>query len=200
MTLSEAVQLIRHGIHPLNGTWADIGAGTGMFTLALMEILTEGKIIAVDKSPHALYKLPNPQSSINKSQSKIKNLNSKIALDIVEADFNGPLDLPPLDGIIMANSLHYAKDHLAVLKNVLSSLKPDGTFILIEYDTEKPNEPWVPNPVSFEKFKKLCQQVSLTEPMEIGRKKSIYGDGEIYVVRTKGKAISGPFQEADFQK
>jgi len=165
MTLQESIDLIRAGVEPAHGTWADIGAGTGMFTLALMEILTEGKIIAVDKSPHALY--------------KIKPV-ALISYEIVEADFHLPFDLPALDGIVMANALHYAKDHLAVLKNLLATLKRGGTFILIEYDTDRPNEPWVPNPVSFKKFKTLCEEAGLTEPIEIGRKKSIYSDGEIY--------------------
>ncbi len=170
MILSEAVQLIQPGINPTRGTWADIGAGTGMFTLALMEILTEGKIMAVDKSPHALYKIKAPPH---------------LEFEITDADFEKPLDLHDLDGIIMANSLHYAKDHLYVLNNVLACLKPNGTFILIEYDTEKSNEPWVPNPVSLKKFKVLCRQLKLQEPKEIGRKKSVYNDGEIYAVSTK---------------
>ena len=170
MTLQEAITLIKPGVQPTHGTWADIGAGTGMFTLALMEILTEGNIIAVDKSPHALYKI---KSSAN------------VNVEVIDADFHKTLPLPALDGIVMANSLHYAKDHLTVLKNVLACLKSEGTFILIEYDTEKVNEPWVPNPISFSKFKTVCPKVGLNEPLEIGRKKSIYNDGEIYAVVTK---------------
>ena len=169
MTLYEAVELIRKGIEPPRGTWADIGAGTGMFTLAMMEILTEGKIFALDKSPQALYKIKAP---------------SHLSLEIIDADFNLPLDLPELDGIVMANALHYAVDHQSVLQNVLASLKPGGNFILIEYDTEKPNEPWVPNPVSLKKFRNLSKVVGLSEPIEIGRKKSIYSDGELYAVVT----------------
>jgi SAM-dependent methyltransferase len=169
MTLQEATDLIRPGITPNSGTWADIGAGTGIFTQALMEILDEGKVIALDKSPHALY--------------KIVNRTSKIVLDIMEADFDNPLHLPPLDGIIMANALHYAKDHLVVLKNVLSSLKPGGTLLLIEYETDKPNPPWVPNPVPLKRFQELCKSVGLNEPEIIGKKKSIYSDGEMYVAR-----------------
>jgi trans-aconitate methyltransferase len=172
MTLQEAIDLIRPGVEPTRGTWADIGAGTGMFTLALMEILTEGKITALDKSPHALYKI---------------NPSSNLSFEIVDADFHQPLNLEPLDGIVMANALHYAKDHLAVLKNVLAPLKPGSTFILIEYDTEKPNEPWVPNPVSLNNFKTLCEKLGLSAPKEIGRKKSIYSDGKIYAAVTKMK-------------
>mgnify|MGYP002683214101 CR=1 FL=1 len=55
MTPIEAINFIRLGIIHPSGTWADIGAGTGLFSRALMEILEEGKVIAVDKSPHALY-------------------------------------------------------------------------------------------------------------------------------------------------
>lgn len=170
MTLHEAIDLIRKGVVPSSGTWADIGAGTGMFTLALMEILTEGKIMALDKSPHALYKIKAPDH---------------LKLEIIDADFNRPLDLPELDGIVMANALHYAKDHESALHHVSASLRLNGIFILVEYDTERKNEPWVPNPVSFKKFQLLCKSAGLTDPIEIGRKKSIYNDGEIYVVVSK---------------
>ena len=167
MNVEEAVALIRPGVHPQIGTWADIGAGTGLFSRALMEILDEGTIIAIDKNPHALYSIKAP---------------SHIDFQIMEGDFNDPLGLPPLDGIVMANALHYAKDHLYVLKNVLASLKYGGRFILIEYDTEVPNIPWVPNPVSMHLFRTLCRKVGLNEPEWIGERESIYQDGMIYAV------------------
>jgi ubiquinone/menaquinone biosynthesis C-methylase UbiE len=176
MTLHEAIDLIRPGITPNSGTWADIGAGTGLFTSALLKILTEGKVIALDKSPHALYKIENP--------------NSKLEYEIMEGDFNLPLDLPPLDGIIMANSLHYAHDHLVALKNVLRSLKSNGKFILIEYETNKPNPPWVPNPVPFRRFQELSKMVGLNEPALIGARRSIYSDGRMYVATTSLRGTS----------
>src|SRR5688572_21503896 len=172
MTLHEAIDLIRPGIIPASGTWADIGAGTGLFTMALMEILKEGKVFAVDKRPHVLF------------QSKIVNRKSKIEIEIIEGDFHKSLQLPQLDGIIMANALHYANDHLTVLKNVLVTLKPTGSFILIEYETNKPNPPWMPNPIPFERFRELCKIVGLNDPVVIGRRKSVYSDGEMYVART----------------
>jgi SAM-dependent methyltransferase len=179
VTLDEAIDLIRPGIIPVFGTWADIGAGTGLFTMALMQILEEGKVIAVDKSPHGLYEagidIPSLQG--------IGTHGSKVEVEIKEGDFHRPLHLPTLDGIIMANSLHYANDHVIVLKNVLTSLKPGGSFILLEYDTIKPNPPWVPNPVSLELCKELFIAVGLNEPQIIGRKKSVYNDGEMYVVK-----------------
>jgi len=170
MTINEAISFIRPGILHPSGTWADIGAGNGLFSLALMQILEEGTVIAVDKSIHALYGIKAP---------------SHIHFDIVEGDFNETLELPPLDGIVMANALHYAKDHLYVLKNVLTSLRDGGSFMLIEYDTEVPNEPWVPNPVSLHLFRSLCRKVGLTEPEMIGERDSIYQDGRMYAVVSK---------------
>ncbi|MEP6796121.1 MAG: class I SAM-dependent methyltransferase, partial [Saprospiraceae bacterium] len=130
------------------------------------------------------------QLATGNAQSAKNNEKTKILLEIVEADFNIPMVLPSLDGILMANALHYANDHLYVLNNVLTSLNPGGTFILIEYDTENPNPPWVPNPVSLHKFRELCRQTGLKDPIEIGRRQSIYQDGELYVVTTfKGNSV-----------
>ncbi len=169
MTLPEAIDFIRPGIIPTSGTWADIGAGTGLFTQALMEILTDGNVIALDKSPHALYRIkPPPQ----------------IRFEIVDADFHQPLQLPPLDGILMANALHYAKDHLTVLKNVLASLRPGGTLILIEYETDIPNFPWVPNPIPFQQFKVLCGNAGLQDPVIFSTRDSVYQDVAMYAART----------------
>ncbi|MEP6645540.1 MAG: class I SAM-dependent methyltransferase [Saprospiraceae bacterium] len=165
MILQEAIDLIRPGIRNTSGTWADIGAGTGMFTLALMEILEEGKIIALDKSPHALYSILSTVS---------------IEFEILEGDFQHPLLLPRLDGIIMANALHYAQDPIFVLHNILKSLKKESPLILIEYDTEMPNQPWVPYPVSFHRFTILCEHAGLKKPELIATHQSIYQDGNIY--------------------
>jgi hypothetical protein len=67
-----------------------------------------------------------------------------------------------------------------VLENVLKPLKPGGTFILIEYDTEIANPPWVPNPVSFRMFEMLCGPSGLSAPKVIGSVQSQYGYERIY--------------------
>lgn len=175
MILSEAIDFIQPSVQPNHGVWADIGAGSGLFTEALLHILKSGKIIALDKSPHVLY-----QSGLQTSQNAGKALTN-LSVEIMEADFNHSLDLPPLDGILMANALHYANDHLQVLQNVLKHLKPEGTFILIEYELETPNPPWVPNPVPFKVFIELCSKTSLSSPVIKNTRESIYHDGRLYL-------------------
>lgn len=167
MKLTQAIQLIETAVQPLEGVWADIGAGTGLFTQALQTVLESGKIYALDKNPHALWKLEATRT---------------VALEIVEGDFNRSLPLPKVDGIIMANALHYATAPAKVLQNILQHLKPDGVFILIEYDTTRPNPPWVPYPIPAIEFSQLAIQVGLTEPIEINRAPSRYGHNEIYSV------------------
>ena len=65
------------------------------------------------------------------------------------ADFTKPIDLPPLDGIVMANSLHFVKDKAPVLALVRDMLKPSGRLLLVEYDADRGN-PYVPHPLSFD--------------------------------------------------
>ena len=49
MDHADHVRLLRDGVTE-GGTWADLGAGTGAFTLALAELLGPGgEVIAVDQ-------------------------------------------------------------------------------------------------------------------------------------------------------
>lgn len=167
MILSEAIAFIHPAISNPHSDWADIGAGTGTFTEALFQILQSGTVIATDKSPHALYALHPPPH---------------IRFEIVDADFTQPMSIQLVDGILMANALHYAKDYASVLHNVLQHLRTGGTFLLIEYDTSTPNPPWVPYPLSLEQAKKLFEELGLTEPTVINTKPSVYREGIMYAL------------------
>ncbi|HHG83106.1 MAG TPA: methyltransferase domain-containing protein [Bacteroidetes bacterium] len=165
MEITVATSLIQGGIPAEKSTWADIGAGTGIFTLALDAILpADSTIIALDKSPHPLYYLHL----------------QKCKLKIEEGDFSQPLNLPLLDGILMANALHYAKNPLPILQNLIQYLRPGGQFVLVEYERESPIIPWVPFPVPQAQFRQLANKVGLSAPHLIGNIPSVYNQDQIY--------------------
>ncbi len=139
MDHKDHVALLKNGIEGSNGVWADFGAGDGAFTLALADLLeSPGEIHVLDKSAHAL------QGNQTAMRQRFPHMPAQFQV----ADFTQPLQLPPLDGIIMANSLHFVRDKQPVLQQIMSLLKPGGRFILVEYESDRGNT-WVPFPLSY---------------------------------------------------
>ena len=75
----------------------------------------------------------------------------------ITADFTQRLDLPPLDGIVMANSLHFQREKDPVLQLVRSYLRPGGRLVLVEYNVDQGNR-WVPYPLLYGTWEALAQR------------------------------------------
>jgi len=121
------------------GSWADLGAGDGAFTLALADLLgPEARIVAVDKDANAL-----------------RSIGGKVETRV--ADFTKPLDLRDLDGVVMANSLHFVRDKRSVLEAVRRMLRPGGRLIIVEYGADRGN-PWVPYPFTYARWETMAAQ------------------------------------------
>jgi ubiquinone/menaquinone biosynthesis C-methylase UbiE len=149
------VNLLRPANLPLGGHWADFGAGSGAFTLALRELIGGDAIIhAVDKDRSAL-------NQLERAYRARFGPNSNLIL--LANDFTRPLNLSQLDGIVMANSLHFFKDRVKILEHVRSFLKPAGQLLIVEYNTNSGNH-WVPYPFTFDVFAKLASQAGFDEP------------------------------------
>jgi ubiquinone/menaquinone biosynthesis C-methylase UbiE len=155
MDHNDHVNLLRPANLKPGGMYADFGSGSGAFTLALREATgMDATIYAVDKDKSALRELEN---------SHRVRFNSTRNLILLPNDFSRPLDIPPLDGIVMANSLHFFKDREKILRHVREFLKPNGTLLLVEYNVDSGNL-WVPHPLSFETFHVLAPKAGFTEP------------------------------------
>lgn len=137
------------------GAWADLGSGEGAFTLALADLLGPGgTILSVDLDAGALRV---------QARAVARRFPAAVA-EYRRADFTKPGSLgaapASLDGILMANSLHYVADQAAVLGALVALLKPGGRFVLVEYDTDTGNR-WVPYPVSFPAWEQLSARAGL---------------------------------------
>lgn len=155
MDHTDHVNLLKPADLPRGGIWADFGAGSGAFTLALSDLIGLGaEIYAIDKDRAGLGRL---------ERSHREHFGTSQNLHLVRADFTGPLSLPPLDGIVMANSLHYFKDKIKLLRHVQSFLKLNGALLLVEYNADSGN-PWVPYPLSFETYCGLAPRAGFSEP------------------------------------
>jgi ubiquinone/menaquinone biosynthesis C-methylase UbiE len=174
MLQADAIELIENEQFRKPGIqiWADLGCGSGLFTTALSSRLTSGSIIyAVDIDAASLRSIPNTVG---------------ISIKPVQSDFvNDRLNLPALDGILMANSLHYVKDKTAFISKITKFLQPDGVFLIIEYDTDRPVTTWVPYPVSFQSLTKLLAMAGFTSAVRIGQRPSRYNRGTMYCALIK---------------
>jgi len=139
--------------------WIELGSGTGAFTLALAELLGPGGTIhSVDLDRGAL-------------ATQAKAVHSRfdaVRLDQRVADFARPLGFSGMDGVLMANSLHFVKDKTPVLALVRSYVKPGGIFVLVEYDADRGNL-WVPHPISYTTWLAAAPTASFRDTRLLGR-------------------------------
>ncbi|MDZ4681385.1 MAG: class I SAM-dependent methyltransferase [Saprospiraceae bacterium] len=169
MELSAAIELIQnvHLPQPNAAIWCDLGCGSGLFTFALAHLLKAGSTVyAVDKTPIRLSNFSQPDD---------------MAIHAFQLDFETtPLPLRDLDGILMANSMHYVQDKGTLIRNLSACLKPGGNFLIVEYDTDTPVSHWVPYPVGFRTLKQLFASVGYAVTEKVGERDSVYGRANLY--------------------
>jgi trans-aconitate methyltransferase len=165
MTLREAIALIDAAkpllpaAHPQY--WADLGCGTGLFTEALAHLLpSQSTVYGVDTKP---------------------GLRQTTHIIPIKADFvKDDLPLSNLDGMLMANSLHYVKDKPALLEKLSAYMRPGSPMIIVEYDTDQAVSTWVPYPLSYAAFSKLFITAGYQHVKKLGQRPSAYGRAHIY--------------------
>lgn len=167
MKQQEAIDLIGKAIPQSTSTqlWADLGCGSGTFTGALAHLLPKGShIYAIDRMEQYLS----------------KSMGNTVSASFVKADFEqANFNFSNLDGILMANALHYIKNKQLLIDRLEKYLSADKRFIIVEYDTEIANQ-WVPYPISFANLKELFTAIGYSKISKVGEQRSIFGKGNLY--------------------
>ena len=169
MRLRDAIEMLADSdVEALGPTsWADLGAGDGTFTLALAEMLAPGSVIhAVDLDGSALRRIPSGHKGAR--------------ITTHQGDFmKQPWPFDDLDGILLANSLHYVEDQPAFIRACESHMKSRRNFLVVEYDTSEANR-WVPYPVDQAKLTALFERAGYTSIRVLRSRPSIYRRAPIY--------------------
>ncbi|MCA9835644.1 MAG: class I SAM-dependent methyltransferase [Trueperaceae bacterium] len=164
MTHTEALEFLSPLAIAAGESWADLGAGTGVFSRALADFVGKtGKVYALDKNAASLRQLRDQNGQI----------------EVLQGDFTRPLHLQNLDGILLANSLHYVRRQATLLTGLQTNLKQNGQIAIIEYESRTPN-PWVPYPISFSKLEHLAERLNISPPEKLATRASRY-HGEMYL-------------------
>lgn len=169
MELATAQDLIRQGL-PLttqSQRWADLGAGSGLFTEALASLLpNRSQVVAIDLQTDSM-KARTPRD---------------VEIKILRADFSKDNFGAGWDGLLLANSLHYINDGAALLARLGARLVPGGRLLLVEYEVTKASS-WVPYPVSFNQLVYYCKQAGLPSPVRLAETPSQLNRHMIYSAR-----------------
>lgn len=151
MNHSDLVALIKDGVEK-GGRWADLGSGEGAFTFALGELLGPGAhITAIDRDSRVMRHIVSGMSV----------RYPEVTVEVRAADFRQPLGLHGLDGVIMANSLHFIRERSALLRSVRKMLRAGGRLIVVEYGADRGN-PWVPHPFTYERWVEMAADAGFT--------------------------------------
>ena len=113
---------------------ADIGAGSGYYSLRLAMKHPESEIIGVDIQPEMLAFLGN-----RKKQLGVENIKPHLGKI-------HDVNLPPesIDAALMVDAYHEFSHPYEMIKSLYDALKPGGCIYLLEYRAEDPNVPIKP--------------------------------------------------------
>jgi ubiquinone/menaquinone biosynthesis C-methylase UbiE len=168
MQRRDAIEMLAtSGVEALGPTtWADLGCGDGTFTLALAAVLASGSLIhAMDRDASALRRLPSAYR--------------RVRITTHRGDFmQQPWPFADLDGILMANALHYVENQGAFIRECEPHMR-QRRFLIVEYDTSDDSR-WVPYPVSQTRLTTLFERAGYARVRVLCSRPSIYRRAPLY--------------------
>lgn len=111
---------------------ADVGAGTGLYTLIFAEKTgPSGVVYAVDIAPRFL-------TLINQ---RADDLGYDNVVSVLGRPDSVTLPANSVDAVFIADTYHYFDDPAAIMKTVFDALKPGGALYIVDYNLAKGETP-----------------------------------------------------------
>jgi len=130
---------------------ADVGAGTGYFSLPMAGIAKNGKVYASDLQPEML--------EIITSGARAMGISNVVPVQATETDPKLPAN--SIDMVLLVDAYHEFNQPFEVMSGIYSSLKQGGKVVLIEYRAEDPRVPIKP-------LHKMSQEQAILELSKVG--------------------------------
>lgn len=109
---------------------ADIGAGTGYFSVQIAKRVREGKVFAIDIEPDMLRYLSE--------RARREHLNTIIPIVASQESANIP---EPADVILVVDTYHHIDDRVAYFAKLKKSLRPQGRLAIVDFKLDSPEGP-----------------------------------------------------------
>jgi ubiquinone/menaquinone biosynthesis C-methylase UbiE len=112
----------------------DYGAGTGVYTMAVVKAVPRGRVIAVEALPTLADKLRERAAAVPGALER---------LEIVTTDANAVAAADGVaDRVVMVDVLHHLFDQPEALAEVVRLLRPGGLFVVVDWgDRERLHGP-----------------------------------------------------------
>ena len=109
---------------------ADIGAGTGYFSVRLAKSETAPKVYAADIEPSMV--------SYLRERAAKEGLTNVTAIQAAADQPNLP---EPVDLILIVDTYHHIGDREAYFRRLAKSIKPGGRLVIIDFKSDSPEGP-----------------------------------------------------------
>ncbi len=109
---------------------ADLGAGTGYFSVRIAKHVPEGKVFAADVEPDMVRYLGE--------RAQREHLTNIIPIQAGADSANLP---EPADLILVADTYHHIGNRVEYFTKLKSSLRPKGRLAIVDFKADSPNGP-----------------------------------------------------------
>ena len=119
---------------------ADLGAGTGYFSVRIARLVPEGKLFSVDIEPEMLRHL--------RERAHHDHLSVLIPILASAESANLP---EPVDLVLVVDTYHHVDNRIAYFSKLKASLRPNGRLAIVDFKADSPEGPPPEHRISPEK-------------------------------------------------